>query len=77
MKLFMKGYEFLCIILFAVQLVRLLGCKAFNKNQSIGIIGTSEEVIRYTTLFGACFFLDLRCRFQNFVSCSWLQFDGD
>ena len=61
------------MILFAVQLKRLFGCKAFNKGQSIRVTGTSEKVIGYTTLFSPGFFLDLRCYFQNFIPCSRLQ----
>ena len=68
-KLFMKCYEFFVITCFAVQPVRFFGCKAFNKNQSIRVIGTSEKVIGYTTLFSPGFFLDLRCCFQNLVPC--------
>jgi hypothetical protein len=44
----MKCSELFGMILFAVQLERLFGCKAFNKSQSIRVIGTSEKVIGYT-----------------------------
>jgi hypothetical protein len=39
----MKYSEFFGMILFAVQLKRLFGCKAFNKGQSIRVIGTNEK----------------------------------
>jgi hypothetical protein len=74
-KLFMKCSELFCMILFAVQLKRLFGCKAFNKGQSIRVIGASKKVIGNTTLFSPGCFLDLRCCFQNFIPCSRLQFN--